>query len=485
MALAILMAATAACDAVNSENSHESSLRVGVAAPVLRASTGSVALRYHRNALTRETLVGIGEDGRPVPRLIESWKQGEDGLTWRLQIRSGVTFHDGTPLTAHEIAPAVSRALVAEALGAVHVVTASSAHELIVQLNEPYAFLFEDLAQITAQRTVGEETFDTGPYVVAEESPDRLLLKAVDNYYRGRPQVERVEVQLFPDQRNAWSALMRDQVDMLYEVNRDSLEFIRGESSIRVATFPRPYVYLLGFNGANPTLRDPRVRRALDLAVQRSDLVASAMAGEGEPAHGHVWPRHWTFDREASFVDFDPRESVRLLEESGLSLKTRPGRMPARLRLHCLVYEPLRQMGMVLQRQLAEVDVELELEVVPTPTFLERITSGNYESFLFEMASARGLKWPYQFWHSSSTFLEHGYDGADRILDAIRRAPSDEAFHKASVAFQKRVHENPPAVFLAWGRTSRAVSNRFQIPPGDDDIYHTIARWKLALKGAN
>lgn len=482
---AAIAAATLACGVAKPEGRESSSLRVGVAAPVLRASTGSVALRYHRNALTRETLVAMGEDGRPVPRLIEAWQEGQDGLTWRLRLRQGVSFHDGTPLTATEIAPAVSRALMAEGLGAIRDVTAETSHDLVVRLNEPYAFMFEDLALISAQRTVGERTFDTGPYVVREESADRLLLHAVENHYRGKPDVDRVEVQLFPDQRNAWSALMRDQVDMLYEVNRDSLEFVRGESSVRVATFPRPYVYLLGLNLNHRPLADPRVRRALDLAVDRERFVSDAMAGEGEPARGHVWPKHWTFDSSASALDTDRVAALRLLNEAGLGIRRVNGRMPSRLRIRCLVYEPLKQMGMVLQRQLAEIDVDLELEVVPAGQFLERITQGNFEAFVFEMASARGMKWPYQFWHSSTPFLKHGYSGADEILDSMRRAADDNAFRAAAVAFQRRLHEDPPAVFLAWGRTSRAVSTRFEIPAGDEDIYHTIARWKLAPKAGN
>ena len=440
-------------------------------------------MRYHRSALTRETLVAIGDDGRPLPRLVESWEESADGMTWRLRIRDGVRFHDGSHVTAHDIAPGVSRTLVSEAFGAVESVTATSPRDLLVQLNEPYAFLFEDLALISAQRTVGPDTFDIGPYTVVEESPERLLLKAFDGYYRGRPEVEQVEVQLFPDQRNAWSALMREQLDMLYEVSRDSLEFIRGESSIRVATFPRPFVYLLGFNTGHELLADKSVRMALDRAIDRDEFVAKAMAGQGEPAQGHVWPRHWSFDPTASSVEFDPALAMQLLDQAGRKLRHEPGRMPARMRIHCLVYEPLKEMGLVLQRQLAEIDVDLQIEIVPTAEFLDRITNGRFESFVFEMNSLRGFKFPYQFWHSSTPFLKHGYRGADEILDSMRRAATDDAFRSASVAFQRRLHEDPPAVFLAWGRTSRAVSTRFDIPAGDEDIYHTIARWKLAPKG--
>lgn len=484
--VAVSAAALAIAAACGTEARHEAriaSLRVGVPAPVLLASTGSVALRYHRNALTKETLVALGDDGRPMPRVIESWESEPGGLVWRLRLRDGVRFHDGTPVTANEIAPDVSRALTAVSLGAVKDVTAESQKTLVIRLNEPYAFLFEDLSFISAQRTTDGKVFDTGPFVVSEESPERLLLTAVEDHYRGRPDVAQVEVRLFPDQRNAWSALMRDQIDMLYEVSPDSLEFVRSESSIRVATFPRPYVYLFGMNAGDSSLSNSLVRRALNLGVDRDALIRTAMAGEGQPAYGHIWPGHWAYDSSAGSGTFDQTAALRLLESAGLPIKTRAGRMPSRLRIKCMVYAPLHDMALVLQRQLAEIDVDLDLEVLPTQQFLERLTKGQYQSFVFEMTSARSLKWPYQFWHSKTPFLKHGYSGADDILDRMRRAATEEELRSSVVAFQRRVHDDPPAVFLAWGRTSRAVSTRVEIPAGDDDIYHTIARWKLAPKG--
>ena len=464
----------------------QASLRVGVAAPVLRATNmGSVGLGFHKAALTREPLVIIGPDGRPAPRVVESWEAGPDRLVWRLKIRPGVRFHDGTPVTAAEIAPHVEAELKGSSLGAVQTAVAEGSDVIQITLAEPYAFLLEDISFITAQRVVGRSVFHTGPYAVAEESAERLLLRAVDDHYRGAPAIDRVEVTLFRDQRNAWSALMRDQIDMLYEVSRESLDFVRSESSITVSTFPRPYVYLFGFNLAHPRLRGPRVRQALNLAVDRERLIQSGLAGEGAPAAGHIWPGHWAYDAAAAgSMQYDPRTALKLLDEAGLAVQFEPGRMPARLRLRCLVYEPLRDLALVLQRQLAMVDVDLQLEITPTGELIGRLSAGDFESFVFEMASARTFKFPYQFWHSRAPFLKHGYAGADDVLDRVRRAADDAEFRAAASAVQRRFRDDPPAVFLAWGRTSRAVSTRFGLPATGEDVYHTIARWTPAARTA-
>jgi peptide/nickel transport system substrate-binding protein len=483
------LALAAACSADAPESETLSSLTVGVPAPIVQQATTPLGIQYHRDALTRETLVTLGADGRPGPRVLESWAVSDDGLTWRLKIRPGIRFHDSTPATASEIAPGMRRALLAGMLGKIASIEAEGSDVIVVRLTERFAFLPEDLVHATALRTIEEKdangkvvarrSFGTGPYVVDTESADRLHLREFPNHYRGDPGVSEIEVKLFPDQRNAWSALMRNEIDVLYEVSRDSLDFVRNESTINVATFPRPYVYLLAFNSARPALKDSRVRRAINHAIDRDAIVKAALSGEGEPAAGHVWPRHWAHDASVAPAAYNPREAIRLMEEAGFRLETVGAGMPARLRLKCAVYEPFSKMALVLQRQLAEVDIDLQLETFGLFDLAGIAQRGEFDTFLFEMASARTLVWPYVFWHSSSPFVKHGYTGADDVLDRIRMAVNDDEIRAATSALQRRFADDPPAAFLAWGRLSRAVTKRFQLPQTGDDIYHTIPRWKL------
>ena len=483
------LALTAACTSGGSEGASLASLTVGVPAPIVQQSATPLGLRYHREALTRETLVTLGPDGRPAPRVLESWNASDDGLTWRLKIRRGIRFHDGTIVTASEIAPAMRTALLAGMMGKVSSIEPVGEDEILLRLTERFAFVPEDLVHATALRTLEEKdsdgkaivrTFGTGPYVVGSESADRLRLDKFPNHYRGDPGVSTIEIKLFPDQRNAWSALMRDEVDVLYEVSRDSLEFVRSESTVNVATFPRPYVYVFAFNMALPVFRDPLVRRAINHAIDRDAILRTALSNEGEPAAGHVWPRHWAHDASVTPVAYDPQEAIRLMKEAGLEIRSAVGGMPARLRLRCAVYRPFAKMALVLQRQLAAVDIDLQLETAELADLAKRAQAGNFETFLFEFASARTLVWPYLFWHSGSPFVKHGYTGADNVLDRMRAARSDEELRAATSAFQRRLLDDPPAAFLAWGRMSRAVTKRFELPETETDIYHTIPRWKLA-----
>lgn len=487
---ALMPLALAACSAGAPEEDSLASLTVGVAAPVVQQSPTPIGIRYHRDALTRETLLQLGIDGRPAPRVLEAWTPSADGLTWHLKVRPGIRFHDSTPVTAHELVPQLRTAGMAAQLGKIASVEASSTDTVVIRLRERFAFFPEDLGQVTAVRTVqhtddegkviSTESFGTGPYRIEEESAERLRVREFPNHYRGDPGVSAIDVRLFPDQRNAWSALMRNEIDVLYEVSPNALEFVRSESTVNVKSFPRAYVYVFAFNSSLPALRDPAVRRALNHAIDREALVRVAFASEGEAAAGHVWPKHWAHDASVSIPRYDPRESIRLMEAAGLEVRADGEKMPARLRLHCAVYAPFREMALVLQRQLAEVDVDLTLEIVELLDLVERAGRGKYETFLFQMTSGRTVMWPYLFWHSTSPLMKHGYTGADDVLDRMRLSSRDEDMRAATAAFQRRLLDDPPAAFLAWGRASRAVTSRFALPETDDDIYHTIPKWRVA-----
>lgn len=486
------LALMAACSAGPPVSDTLASLTIGVAAPVIRQSATPLGLRHHRDALTRETLVMLASDGRPLPRVLESWEASADGLTWRLKIRPGIRFHDSTPVVAKELIPQMYAQLMSAQLGKIASIEPEGDSIIVVRLRERFGFLPEDLGQATAVRTVEQKGGDgavttkeygTGPYVVVEDTTQSATLQEFPHHYRGDPGVARIDVKLFPDQRNAWSALMRDEIDVLYEVSRESLDFVRSESSINVVSFLRPYVYLLGFNSKKPALASTEVRRALSQAIDRNAFVQQALHGEGEVATGHIWPQHWAYDATVRPPAVDRAEVRRRLEAAGLHIRTAPGRMPARLRLRCLVYEPFRQMALVVQRQLAEVDVDLQLEELSLQDYLVRMSSGDYETFIFEMTSGRTLMWPYLFWHSSSPLLKHGYSGSDDVLDRMRMAGSDAETRAAVQELQRRMIDDPPAAFLAWGRVSRAVTRRFLLPTTGDDIYQTIAKWKPAARG--
>lgn len=479
------------CAFDRNEQDETITLRVGAATPILQLANTSE--NYLRAALTKESLLTIGDDGRLRPRVVESWSSSEDGLIWWLHVRKGVKFHDGSTVTAADIAPRIVRPRPGTVPGSrVLSARAVDAHVIEVKLTEPSSFFLEDLATVDVEKQIRDGFIGMGPFVTeppAVAGQPSMTFRAFPDYYRGAPAIDRVEIRTYEDLRRAWSALMRGEIDFLYEVTRDAQDFVEAETSVEVSTFLRPFAYVLGFNPDRPQLRSPLVRRAINLAVDRPRLIREAFNGRAEPAWSHVWPHHWAHDAAVAPPRFDPTEAARMIDASGVPAPTGPG-MPSRLRFTAMVYAPLERVALALQRQLAQVGIDMRIEIPETNDLLQRMSTGDYDAFMFEMASARVLKYPYFFWHSKGSYRSaqfgNSYDAADGALDRIRLARNETDYRAGVAAFQRVLADDPPAVFLAWGQVARAVKRSYDIPAEQGaDIYHTISQWKPARPGGS
>ena len=95
----------------------------------------------------------------------------------------------------------------------------------------------------------------------------------------------------------------------------------------------------------------------------------------------------------------------------------------------------------------------------------------------------RSLGWVYEFWHSHDRtgHFDSGYRSADAVLDRIKAAATDDEIRQGVAELLRILHEDPPAAFLAWQMTSRAVSTKFDVAfEADRDIFGNVWKWRPA-----
>jgi ABC-type transport system substrate-binding protein len=160
----------------------------------------------------------------------------------------------------------------------------------------------------------------------------------------------------------------------------------------------------------------------------------------------------------------------------------------ARFRVSCLVNSEDSQderIALMIQRQLSDVGVHLEIELLPMEDLIRRIRDGKFETYMVRANASRTLERTYRFWRSTSplnipTQNSH-YTGADALLDRLRRSTSDAEVRTAVKDLAVRFNEDAPAAFIAWLQITRAVDGKFDVgvAPGEDP-FANIWRWKLA-----
>jgi peptide/nickel transport system substrate-binding protein len=300
-------------------------------------------LRY----LVYDTLVEEAGIGNFIPGLAESWTVSDDGLVWTFKIREGVTFHDGTPCTAEDVAWSLNWTIENEIetfsfyLVNFAEIVALDPTTLQVTLSDPvgnmeyllmYVWIlprsvwegmtydeimeFEDLASATG----------TGPYKLVDwVEGEYLILEANENYFRGKPAIDRMVVREFATEDALVQALLAGEIDVTVadEIPYTSVATLEGEENITIAVMDSTIIDELIINshenGTQPaSLWDPAVRLAIAYAIDKQQIVNVAYLGFAEPATVVV-PTSLGDYHNSDIVDipYDTTEGNRILEEAG------------------------------------------------------------------------------------------------------------------------------------------------------------------------
>jgi peptide/nickel transport system substrate-binding protein len=413
------------------------------------------------------------------PSLAEGWTPGREGRSLLIKLRPNVVFHDGNPLDADaavKILPDSLKSSMGLAFSDVEEIRAQGKDTVEIVFHKQSPFIQEGLEGSIVRP--GTPPIGTGPYTGTPGS--MTAFEANGRYYLGKAAISHIDVTTYPTVRAAWAELLRDRIDLLWEVGPDALDSITSSSSVSVFSYTRRYQFVLTFNPSAKALRSKDVRRGLNAAIDRDQVVRNALSGHGVASVGPIWPQHWALQNNRPTPAFDPVAATDMLKRSAGTSHQTTG-----LRFTCLVPPDAltERVALEVKRQLAAFGVDMALEELPQEQIIQRLGKGDYEATLFEFIGGPTVLRPYLVWHSNG-FNNWGHFGSpaiDNALDAVRFSGSD-ADYRAAVANLNRVFaDDPPGVFLAWQERARAVSKRFSVPsePGRD-ILGTLRLWKPA-----
>jgi peptide/nickel transport system substrate-binding protein len=417
-----------------------------------------------------EGLVRFGPDGRPRPWLAKSWNIAPDRRSMTLELRPDAKFHDGSRADATTVAQALRQTLpgfmgpVFQDINAVEPST-DGAH-IVITFKRPSPLLLEALEATV--RKPGAPTIGTGPFVVS--GPEHANeMRANGDYYLGRPTIDRIVVTSYPTMRAAWAEMLRSNIDMLYELSADAASSMQDAKTVSTFTFTRPYQYMIILNEKSPKFRAPGIRRALNAAIDRSEIVRDGFDGHATPAIGLVSPQNWAFSDTVSKPVFDPQAAAETL------------RSGQKLTFTCLVPTDYERVALVVQRQLAAVGVTMNVAATSPDRAFQALATPSWDAVLMDVVSGPTMLRLYELWHSHGSTPLGAIDSPplDGALDRVRSAASDDEYRAGVAELQKLTFDDPPAIYLAWGERSRAISKRFDVPvePGRD-ILSTLRLWK-------
>lgn len=269
----------------------------------------------------------------PKPALATSW-ESPDAKEWTFHLRPGVTFHDGSPLTANAVKATFERVLDPKAGAVAYLqmkrtiasIATPDDHTVQVTLKAPDA-AFPTLLRgikIVPENFDATKPVGAGPFQFVEWIRNQhVKLKKYPNYYKkGLPYLDAVIFQPVPDENQKVTLLQTGQVDFIDTIPLPRIKEVQQGGKIQVfAVAPgvSPAYYWMLVNGAKPPLNDARVRQAMNFAIDRKAQL-DVTFGQGLIRSDLIPPKHWAFNPKAlSYNARDVARAKKLLADAGQS----------------------------------------------------------------------------------------------------------------------------------------------------------------------
>ncbi len=341
------------------------------------------------------------------PDLAESQPEvSADGTVWTYRLRAGVTFHDGVPLTADDVVftfrifkdPRYTGPRTNE-FATMSSVEAVDDYTVRFTLSEPdarFATIVTDygilpkhllgnvpIAELGDYREFNEHPVGAGPFkFVSWARGQNLALEAFDDYFDGRPYLDRVMFRFVANQSAGVLLLETGELDYL-RVPESEVVTVEGMPHVTLHSTPQLAYTYIGWNLRNPLFVDRRVRQALTHAVDRQAFVDTILDGHGQVADSPATPLiAWAYSDDVPKFPYDPARARALLAEAGWSpgpdgVLQKDGRRFSFTLLTNDGNVVRRDLGVIAQQYLAEVGVEVKPAQLEWGAFLARITAPN------------------------------------------------------------------------------------------------------------
>jgi peptide/nickel transport system substrate-binding protein len=281
-----------------------------------------------------DPLVTLSERLEVQPALAERWTQ-VDATHWRFTLRPSVRFHDGGTLSAADVVASVERArshpqsALRDYLTGVTAVRAEGPLAVVIETAAPVPDLLNRLAFVLivprGLAGLGPITapVGTGPYRFVGVAGDGTVIAKAWSGWRDRPEIEDVHFEFARTDEAAARRLLDGKADVCHLLPDAWVNEVAAAAGLRIVEQPRLAVQLLGIHpelatgAARRALSDPRVRRAMLLALDRQSWLRKVYRGNGLVASQYVHPAVFGFDPQLSALPHDRDGARRLLAEAG------------------------------------------------------------------------------------------------------------------------------------------------------------------------
>jgi peptide/nickel transport system substrate-binding protein len=417
-----------------------------------------------------DTLTWLDDTGKADPALAVDW-QALDARTWEFKLRPGVTFHNGEPFNADAVVAAIKfinssagqRTSLGNTFGLIRRAEKRDDLTVILRTNvsTPLLPLLARQLRIPAPGAwakLGPEDFakapvGTGPFAVTAWGPAELAGAAFEKSWRA-PKAGTLSIRAVPDSAARLAAVISGELDVAMALLPEDQPVLAAAGG-RLISRREPALHMMQFVTARPSpLQDPRVRIALNLAVDRKKIIDAMLAGATEPANQYALPSSFGFDAALEAYPHDPDRARIMLSDAGfyrgfsMVVTIVPGQGAQ------AIYQQIAA-------DLAQIGVKVELRPAPLAQFVSYMREGNWPGPAY--ANGQTMIDPIETLRATACGDSKSFHCSKDVAALVERT-RDEFDVQNRLGLTRELHRlqrlDPPALFLWQGVAFDGVAAR-------------------------
>jgi peptide/nickel transport system substrate-binding protein len=425
-----------------------------------------------------EGLVELNADLQLEPALATSWTVSDDNLTYTFRLRKGVTFHNGRPMTSKDVVYSFDRLMdpktgspLASNFSQVASVKAPDDDTVVFKLKAPFAPFLSTLINLSIiPKEVVEKNGNlqkvavgTGPFMLKKWVPGSyILLKANPNYYRkGEPGVAALKYNIVPEASTRAAGLRNGTYQFVPAVDPATAQTLRNTPDVTLLHTQDLAYSLLGLNVSRPPLNNPKVREAINLAVNRKQVIQAVYFGNAVPG-GPLSPalKDWAVSTDHfECYKSDPAKAKELLAEAGY---------PNGFDMKIIDYSTLKvvsDLAQVLQAELKSVGINATVDTQEFGNFVQNWKNSNFDAFVsLNGGSVDPDGYLYRTFHTggATNVFKYSNPEVDKLLDEGRRTTDKQKRYDIYAQLQDTLACQGPIVHVAYGTLFAAERDNVQ-----------------------
>ncbi len=365
-----------------------------------------------------EKLVTFDENLNVVPCLAESWEISEDGKSYTFHLKKGVKFHNGEEMKASDVLFSFKR-MLSPAAAATHaysnvidpegfrviddytivIKTKAPLGAFLASMNHGWASIVSEKAVTGFGNDYGVHPVGTGAFkFVSWAKGDRIVFERFADYHGDKPALSKLIMRVITESTSRTIELESGAVDLIMDPPGSDIRRLGDNAKLQIIRQPGQLVYHMGFNLDKEPWNNPKVRQAMNIAVNRPGMAKVVYRGFATPAEGPWTDAVRYAPKDTKPIEYDLEKAKQLLKEAGYEKG-----------LKGVLWIPDRKeqgdMATILQSEYKKIGIDLELKVYEWGAYIEALKAPDHGLYIMGWSGGAPAPDPYFFagpkFHSS------------------------------------------------------------------------------------